>query len=141
MRMRLKIPNIDRVGLILDISKVLDSRGVNIASMEVEINTTYLETEPLLPEMQRIIIEDIRKIPQVLDVIPIEFLPHQVRTKQLEAIMASVGDGIIAIDLEACITHYDPAAGRIIKIPYHEVIGKPITDIFPNDTPLLEALR
>ncbi|RPJ39734.1 MAG: ACT domain-containing protein, partial [Deltaproteobacteria bacterium] len=34
--MRLKIPNIDRVGLVLDISRVLADRGVNIVSMEVE---------------------------------------------------------------------------------------------------------
>lgn len=139
--MKLRIPNIDRVGLVLDISRVLAGRGINIISMEVELNTTYLETEPLLPEKQQSIIEDLRKIPQVLDVVPIDLLPHQMRTEQLKAVMASVGDGIIAIDQEGRVTHYNPAAEKIIRIPSHEVIGRPITDFFPPDIPLLEALK
>lgn len=139
--MKLRIPNIDRVGLVLDISRVLAGRGLNITSMEVELNTAYLETEPLPSETERSIIDDLRKIPQVLDVVPIDFLPHQVRTEQLKAVMASVGDGIMAIDHEGRVTQYNPAAEKIIRIPAHEVIGKPITDFFPPDIPLLDALK
>ena len=42
---RLKLPNVDRVGLVLDISQTLAKRRINILSMEVEPNTTYLELE------------------------------------------------------------------------------------------------
>ncbi len=139
--MRLKIPNIDRVGLVLDISRVLADRGANIISMEVELNTTYVETAALPPEVGRSIIEDLRKIPQVLEVGPIDFMPHQIRTEQLKAVMASVGDGIIAVDHEGRIIHYNPAAERIVRIPAHEVIGNLISNIFPPDIPLLEVLK
>ena len=139
--MRLKIPNIDRVGLVLDISRVLADRGVNIVSMEVELNTTYVETAALPPEVGRSIIEDLRKIPQVLEVVPIDFMPHQIRTEQLKAVMASVGDGIIAVDHEGRVTHYNPAAEKIVRIPAHEVIGNLISNIFPPDIPLLEVLK
>ena len=40
--LRLKIPNIDRVGLVLDISQILADRRFNILSMEVELNTAYV---------------------------------------------------------------------------------------------------
>jgi TyrR family helix-turn-helix protein/PAS domain S-box-containing protein len=139
--MRLKIPNIDRVGLVQDISRVLAGRGVNIVSMEVELNTTYIETEPLPPETREGIIEALKKVPQILDVIIIDFLPHQVRTEQLKAVMASVSDGIVAIDHEGRVTQYNPAAEKIVRIPAHEVIGRPISDIFPPDIPLLETLK
>jgi transcriptional regulator of aroF, aroG, tyrA and aromatic amino acid transport len=139
--MRLKIPNIDRVGLVLDISRVLADRGVNIVSMEVELSTTYVETAALPPEVGRSIIEDLRKIPQVLEVVPIDFMPHQIRTERLKAVMASVGDGIIAVDHEGRVIHYNPAAERIVRIPAYEVIGNLISNILPPDIPLLEALK
>ena len=139
--MRLKIPNIDRVGLVLDISRVLADRGVNIVSMEVELNTTYVETAALPPEVGRSIIEDLRKISQVLDVVPIDFMPHQIRTEQLKTVMASVGDGIIAVDHEGRVIHYNPAAEKIVRIPAHEVIGNLISNILPPDIPLLEVLK
>ncbi|MCX5907873.1 MAG: sigma 54-interacting transcriptional regulator, partial [Deltaproteobacteria bacterium] len=71
----------------------------------------------------------------------IDFMPHQVRTEQLKAVMASVSDGIIAIDHEGRVTQYNPAAEKIIRIPAQEVIGKPIFDTFPPDIPLLDALK
>ena len=49
---RLKLPNVDRVGLVLDISNTLVSRRINIISMEVEPNITYLELESM-PETVR----------------------------------------------------------------------------------------
>ena len=139
--MRLKIPNIDRVGLVLDISRVLADRGVNIVSMEVELNTTYVETAALPPEVGRSIIEDLRRIPQVLEAVPIDFMPHQIRTEQLKAVMASVGDGILAVDYEGRVIHYNPAAEKIVRIPAHEVVGNLISNIFPPDVPLLEVLK
>jgi transcriptional regulator of aroF, aroG, tyrA and aromatic amino acid transport len=139
--MRLKIPNIDRVGLVLDISRVLADRGVNIMSMEVELKSTYVETEALPPEVERRIIEDLRRVSQVLDVVPIDFMPHQIRTEQLKTVMASVGDGIIAVDHEARVIHYNPAAEKIVRLPAQEVIGNLLSNILPQDVPLLEVLK
>jgi len=139
--MRLKIPNIDRVGLVLDVSRILADRGVNIVSMEVEPNTTYVETAALPSEVGRSIVEDLRKISQVLEVVPIDFMPHQIRTEQLKAVMASVGDGILAVDHEGRVIHYNPAAEKIVRIPAYEVVGNLISNIFPPDIPLLEVLK
>ena len=45
--MKICIENKDRHGLVYDISKILLKYNVNIISMEVIKNTTYLETEAL----------------------------------------------------------------------------------------------
>lgn len=45
--MKIRIENKDRHGLVYDISKILLKYNVNIISMEVIKNTTYLETEAL----------------------------------------------------------------------------------------------
>ena len=95
---RLKLPNVDRVGLVLDISQTLAKRRINILSMEVEPNTTYLELEGMAEPVRLDVVAALLSIPQVLDVIPIDLMPHQVRTEQLKAVMAAVSDGIVAID-------------------------------------------
>ncbi|VBB05820.1 pas fold-4 [Lucifera butyrica] len=137
----LKIPNVDRVGLVLDISRVLAERHINIVSMEVELNTVYLETEQLSPADQEYVREHIKNIPQVNDVFVIELMPHQEKAEQLKAVLTSVSDGIIAIDHQSRITQYNPAAEKIVHIPAVDVLGKSIREVFPSDLPLLAALQ
>ena len=87
---RLKLPNVDRVGLVLDISHTLVSRQINIVSMEVEPNVTYLELAAMPETVCREVISALLSIPQILDVVPIDLMPHQVRTEQLKAVMSAV---------------------------------------------------
>lgn len=138
--LRLKIPNIDRIGLVLDISRVLATRHLNIWSMEVELNVIFVETEPVTPADREYIIQSLKTIPQVVDVVEIKLMPHQERAEQIKAVLASVSEGIVAINHEGKIIQYNPAAERIIRLPYHNVIGKHLTEISPNP-PLLETLK
>ncbi len=138
---RLKLPNVDRVGLVLDISKVLAARKINIISMEVEPNTTYLELENMPATTSQEVVAALLAIPQVLDVIVIDLMPHQVRTEQLKAVMTSVSEGIVAIDATGVVTHYNPAAERILHLSRNQILGNPLIKHFPVDLPLIETLR
>lgn len=139
--LRFKLPNIDRIGLVLDISQILASHQINITGMEVQRNTTYLEIELSSKETKQILFTALKQIPQIIDVIEIELLPHQERAEQLKAVLASVNDGIIAVDHQGCITQYNPAAEKIIHIPAKDAIGKMLTEVFPPDIPLLDAVK
>ena len=90
---RLKLPNVDRVGLVLDISNTLVSRRINIISMEVEPNITYLELESMHETVRQEVVTALFAIPQILDVVPVDLMPHQVRAEQLKAVMMAVSDG------------------------------------------------
>lgn len=137
--MRLKISNIDRVGLVLDISTLLATYHINIISMELERNTIYLEiAAPPDPEP---ILSQLLEIPQITALKQVELMPHQEQTEQLKTVLTSVSDGIIAIDKNGYITQYNPAAESIVRIPNTETIGHHISDVFPQDMPLLDALR
>lgn len=136
---RLKIPNHDRVGLVLDISRVLAERQINILSMEVEINTIYLEIALASEKVE--VISALRRIPQVINVYEIQLMPHQEKAEELKAVLCSVSDGLIAIDHETRITQYNPAAEKIVRLPYEQVIGRPFSDVFPGELPILDALR
>lgn len=138
---RFKVPNVDRVGLVLDISWALAERRINILSMEVEPNTTYVELEAMTESVRQEVVTALKSIPQVLDVIPVDWMPHQLRTEQLKAVMSAVSDGIVAIDANGIVTQYNPAAEQILHIPASEIIGRPLTDFLPQDLPLLETVH
>ena len=137
--LRLKISNIDRVGLVLDISTLLAAHRINIMSMELELNTIYLEIQNF-PNSKDLIAQ-LMNIPQITAVTPVELMPHQERTEQLRTVLTSVSDGIIAIDKNGYITQYNPAAEKIVRIPAANTIGRHISDVFPADMPLLDALN
>ncbi len=138
--LRLRIPNIDRVGLVLDISQVLAARHFNILTMEVEPNTVYLEIEAILPADKETIIAALKTVPQVIDAAEIDLMPHQEKAEQIKAVLASVGEGIVAIDHRGRVTHYNPAAEKIVRLPYQQVVGRPLAEISPG-LPLLDTLR
>ena len=138
---RLKLPNVDRVGLVLDISQTLARRRINIVSMEVEPNTTYLELEGMPDSVRQDVVTALLSIPQVLAVIPIDLMPHEVRTEQLKAVMTAVSDGIVAIDSSGVITQYNPAAENILHLSREKMLGRKLTDYLPADLPLMETLR
>jgi transcriptional regulator of aroF, aroG, tyrA and aromatic amino acid transport len=137
----LKIPNQDRVGLVLDISKILAGQNLNIISMEVTPNVMYLEIEALPVNHYAWLKEQLLSIPQIYDVIEIPWMPHQEREQQLKAVLDSIGEGIVAINSQEIITHFNPSAERILSYQNHEVVGKNIREILTSDIPLLHALH
>ncbi|MCM3670383.1 sigma 54-interacting transcriptional regulator [Mesobacillus maritimus] len=54
------------------------------------------------------------------------------RTKELQAILDFIADGVIAVDDNGIITVCNPSAHRILNYPYNRVIGKRIDDILLN---------
>jgi transcriptional regulator, propionate catabolism operon regulatory protein len=54
------------------------------------------------------------------------------RTKQLQAILDFIADGVIAVDEEGTITVCNPSARKILNIPYNTIIGKNIDDLLIN---------
>ena len=138
---RLKLPNVDRVGLVLDISHTLVSRQINIVSMEVEPNVTYLELEAMPDVVRQEVTTALLSIPQILDVVPVDLMPHQVRTEQLKAVMTAVSDGIVAIDAGGVVTQYNPAAETILHLAREKIIGCHLTACLPADMLLLDTLQ
>ena len=136
----LRIPNQDRVGLVLDISRVLAGQDINIISMEVAPNVMYLEISPP-PRFFARLREQLKSIPQINDVVIVSHMPHQEREQQLRTVLDSIGEGIIAINRQEVITHFNPAAERILGYLENEVLGKKIGNIVGPQAPLIDTLN
>ncbi|WP_282142441.1 sigma 54-interacting transcriptional regulator [Cytobacillus oceanisediminis] len=54
------------------------------------------------------------------------------RTKELQAILDFIADGVIAVDEKGVITVCNPSVYSILNLPYDSVIGKQIDDILVN---------
>jgi len=137
----LEISNQDRVGLVLDISRVLAKQNINILSMEVVPNIMYLEIESLSPGEEVILNTQLEEISQIDRVTRISRMPHQEREQRLKTVMDTIDDGILAINQQEFITHFNAAAERILSCNSGEMIGAKIKNVFISEIPLLEVLN
>src|SRR4051794_41148746 len=99
--LRLRIPYIDRVGIVHDITLILAKRETNISSMEVEEGTVFLECQHVIHEHRIEIIEELSGISGVQEIVEIPFMPSKGRADQLDAILTSVHDGILVVNQES----------------------------------------
>ena len=136
-----KISNQDRVGLVLDISRVLAKQNINILSMEVMPNIIYLEIQLLSLGAEVILNTQLGEISQIGSVARISRMPHQEREQQLKTVMDTIGDGILAINQQGVITHFNAFAEKILSCKSEEVIGAKINNVFISEIPLLEVLH
>jgi PAS domain S-box-containing protein len=60
------------------------------------------------------------------------FLEWQKRQRELEAIINSTHDGMIAVNREGRITLFNRAAERMIGVKPHDALGKPVMEVIPN---------
>lgn len=72
------------------------------------------------------------------------------REENLQTTLQSIGDGIIATDLEGRVTRMNPVAERLTGIPFDEARGKPVAEVFrivnaetmrPARNPVQRAIR
>lgn len=140
-KLRLRIPIIDRVGLLLDISQIFVTHNINIRAVELEYENVFFEIERPPSDVYSKVVQHIKSIPNVVDVHELDLLPHQEHSEQLKAVLSSVNDGIISVDQHGFITQYNPAAEKIIHVEAKEAIGKHLSSIFPPTIPLFTAIR
>lgn len=139
--MRIKISNIDRCGLVFDISKILVAHYLNIVSMEVKKNTMFLETEHVSGQKEKDVLADICRIGNIIKVEPIGLMPHEEKVLQLKVAMDAVNDGIVSIDREGRIVQYNLAAEKILRTPPAKAVGKNFIEVFPFCYSLLESME
>ena len=137
----LKIPNKDRIGLVHDISKVLATHQINIISMEVSKNVMYIEVDSISENMLADLARELVDINHIDGIEIVGSMPHQKREQQLTTLMDTIGEGIVAIDHNGIVTHFNAAAANIVGYTSDEILGKNIGLYLGRDLPMLNTLR
>ena len=88
--LKLKIHYEDRLGLVLDVSRVLLNYGLNITALQLMNNLMFMEIENHHPETWLDLKEHLMGVPSVRMVERISDMPYQSREKQIDAIINSI---------------------------------------------------
>ncbi|SEN25235.1 PAS domain S-box-containing protein [Mesobacillus persicus] len=122
---------IDKIDQVESAVRTLVSRKIDVLigkSVYVnKVNDPNVKTVVLTSGVESVI-QAIQEAKSILDVRRTEAK----RTKQLQAILDFIADGVIAVDENGIITVCNPSAHRILSIQFENVIGKRIDDILLN---------
>lgn len=122
------MPCIDRVGLVRDISIVLEQRNINIVSIEVEEGAIFLECQAVPQDKQEEFIQALCGVADVHRVEKTRFMPSKERAEQLDAVLTSVNDGILVVNCEGIIIQCNTAALRILNMPVGMMLGQTLAE-------------
>lgn len=137
---RWKIEARDRVGMVMEVLKVLSDRRIDVRSMEVLPGLIFIKFDLENIDEEKALMQAVITNPDVTSISDIEALPQEQRERQMKAILTSAGEGIIAVDGEGRITTCNPAAERILNLKSGEVMGRRIGEVLRRDIPILRTL-
>lgn len=129
--MKICIENKDRHGLVYDISKILLKYNINILSMEVIKNTTYLETEALSYKIEQRILTELNTLNGIINIKPIMLMPHDEKYQQMDIIFNTINEGIVIANNKSEIMYINKAAISILKVDDKSIIGETISKVLP----------
>ena len=131
----------DRVGLVLDVSRAVSIKNINIVSFQVLPGKMFLELEKINEKTIKKVVEEIKKIPKVLKVFPIEIMPYEQKEQQLRAVLDTVNEGILAIDSHGIITICNQTCAQMFGMAPDKVIGQDVGKLLAADIPMLKTLK
>lgn len=114
--MILCMPCDDRLGIIRDLTSILVERGISIVAIEMDKGSVYVECHSVSEAEKQQTIHDFQRVPGIHDVIVTSTMPYKERAEQLQAVLASVQDGILAVDGTGVLKQCNTVAARILQL-------------------------
>lgn len=138
--LRLEFITNDRVGMVLDLLKVLYCYGINVNAMEVAPGVVCLAVDKNKEISIDFLQEQLLHEKDILQVREITLLPQEKREKHITAVLDAASEGIIAVDREGIITTFNRAAEKILNIQAAEALGSSIAELLSPDVPVLKTI-
>jgi PAS domain S-box-containing protein/TyrR family helix-turn-helix protein len=138
----IQIDFIDRPGLGYEIFALTEKNNIDKIAMEVlpkhgmMIKFRYISGS----QVQKLI-DDLKSVEGVKTVKLRDQMPYQEREHELNTILNSVSEGILAIDKEGKITHINQVACKIFYCAPQEVLGRGAEELLAANPPILDTLR
>lgn len=114
--MRLCMTCTNRTGLLLDISQVLANQECDIVALEVVKGALYLECHLAFAEQMPELISELQQVEDIHHVSEIATMPSKERAEQLEAVLSSLQDGLLSINLSGIVEKYNKTAINILNL-------------------------
>ncbi len=138
---RLRISFEDRVGFLFDVSRVMVAWGLNILLIEIQTSSLYVHIEKIGLRELAGLMNELSKIPGVLELCQVSLMPSEEREKKIKAVLDAVSEGILAVDSEGTITTINPVAEKIFQCSAAELLGKKFVEALSAEAPILRCLE
>jgi TyrR family helix-turn-helix protein/PAS domain S-box-containing protein len=144
--LKLELLFIDRKQIVEDITRIVSANDLNITSMEVVNNEKrtliYIETKSSrFSPSHAVIIRDLEKIPDLIEIRKIASMPQEIREKRLKVVLDSISDGIISIDKFGYVTTINRVARKMLGFNDMDVLGKKLSTLPLENLDLLDCLK
>lgn len=132
----------DRPGLGYDIFQRFEANHIDKVGMEVAPELGMMIKFRCSSQQEaELLIKDLKIVDGVLSVGLRDHMPYEDREQELQTILNSVSEGIIAVDTEHRITHINEVATRIFHTTREEALGLDAEILFEANPPILETLE
>jgi len=143
--LKLQLIFTDRLGIILDVAKLMTGQGFNILAMELEqydglaeINIAIEQQDTVLD--RRALLALCNTLPGIVSMRELQLLPRQKRQAWFRTLLDGMSEGIISVDRQGVINTINNVACRILDLSYENVIGLHVKEISPKDSILMDCL-
>lgn len=138
---RLELETRDRMGITVDILKVLYDRNINLVSMEVFTEKVCIKIRHI-PDKE---LEDLKRqlygIRDVLSIKETELLNYERNEKSLLAVIDAVDEGIMAVNRDNKIYIYNKYCQELFGYEKEEALGMDIRDLVGRDAPIVRLME
>ncbi|WP_163648567.1 sigma-54-dependent transcriptional regulator [Modicisalibacter sp. 'Wilcox'] len=141
--MRLKFHCQNRIGILRDVVSPFADYGLNVARGEVggdQGNAIYLLVPQLLNAQLATLRPILEALPGVFSVKRVSLMPSERRHLELDALLSSLSDPVMSIDMDGRIVAANRAAGQMLGVRVDEVPGLSL-DRYLHDLDLPELIR
>ncbi|ATW26448.1 sigma-54 interaction domain-containing protein [Candidatus Formimonas warabiya] len=138
---RWKFETENRIGMITEVARAFSERMIPVFVMEVYPGEIYVKFE--LDERWDALAlkENMRQMKDVNQIFDIEVLPQEQKENELQVILQSVSEGIVAIDHSGVIRYINPHGAGLFLLDAAQMVGKKIAEAVSADCPILNILK
>lgn len=132
-RFRFRIRFEDRVGMVRDVAEVVSAHGANILSLEVKPGEMHIQIDQVPPQVLESMLKRVQTVANVVQVTPVEWLPHELAQQRLRAIFDTVEEGILVTDASGTVSLCNRRAAEILGMGI-SLIGSSLKNLgFPRE--------
>lgn len=133
--MKIEVLGAAHAPLRSDILAFIDSRGLTLVAIEVAAKAIFIEVNGLDEMSFGTFARELLALPDVQSVRQVALLPHECQRMQFEALLSSLAEPLLAVDMSARVILANGAAERSFGIAANELADLPtMVDLFGSET-------
>jgi transcriptional regulator of aroF, aroG, tyrA and aromatic amino acid transport len=136
----------DRIGIVFDITRLIQKHHMNIISMEVEQKDGFaqvaLEIDNRKTEIDKdTLLDFFSTLPGFVRQSELNRLPQEKRELWSRILFDWMSEGILSVDSKGIINTANSVACRILGLPHEALVNTHVREVSPEDNILLECVE